>query len=220
MLYLMGRSLWFGAVSSQRAFVGVVSVRDEGVTPSLPSFAPNSILALEIELFVASPLMPSFAGTGAMEEESTAAIVAALLRCDEGCGIAQPGLCPPCFQYVGCGLFPLGSDPPLVAAPDFAFLVSFDGLSHVTDFLGSVVFAGNKRDRQSERQLGSCNVMKISAGQGGRAAAWHLTFVLCSSSTSCVGVPRLWWRLQLQQQRSKESSGQVPGHGDLLMGRL
>ena len=39
-------------------------------------------------------------------------------------------------------IFPLGSDPPLVAAPDFAFLVSFVGLSHVTDFLGSVVFAG------------------------------------------------------------------------------
>ena len=40
MLYSMGRSLWFGAVSSQRAFAGVVvSVRDEG-TPSLPSFAP------------------------------------------------------------------------------------------------------------------------------------------------------------------------------------
>ena len=75
MLYLMGRSLWFGA--------GVVSVRDEG-TASLPSFAPNSIMALENELFVASPLMPSFAGTGAMEE-SLAAIVAALLRCDEGC---------------------------------------------------------------------------------------------------------------------------------------
>ena len=110
-------------------------------TASLPSFAPNSIMALENELFVASPLMPSFAGTGDMEE-STAAIVAALLRCDEGCGIAQPGLCPPCFQYFGCGLFPLGSDPPLVAAPDFAFSVSFVGLSRVTDFLGSVVFAG------------------------------------------------------------------------------
>ena len=77
MLYLMGRSLWFGAVSSQRAFAGVVvSVRDEG-TRSLPSFAPNSILALENELFVASPLMPNFARTGVMKE-SMAAIVAAL----------------------------------------------------------------------------------------------------------------------------------------------
>ena len=82
MLCLMRRSLWFGAVSSQRAFVALVSVRDEGATLALPSFAPNSILALEKELFVASPLMPSFTGTGAMEE-STAAIVAALLRCDE-----------------------------------------------------------------------------------------------------------------------------------------
>ena len=81
-------------------------VRDEG-TPSLPSFSPNSILALENELFVASPLMPNFTGTGAMEE-SMAAIVAAFLRCDEECGIAQPGLCPPCFQYFGCGLLPLG----------------------------------------------------------------------------------------------------------------
>ena len=137
----MGRSLWFGAVSSQRAFAGVVvSVRDEG-TPSLPPFAPNSILALEYELFVASPLTPNFAGTGVMEE-SVAATVAALHRCDDGCGVAQRGLCPPCFQYVGCGLFPLGSDLRLVAAPDFALLVSFVGLSHVTDFLGSVVFAG------------------------------------------------------------------------------
>ena len=141
MFYLMGRSLWFGAVSSQRAFAGVVvSVRDEG-TPSLPPFAPNSILALEDVLFVASPLMLDFAGTGVMEE-SVAATVAALPRCDDGCGIAQRGLCPPCFQYVGCGLFPLGSDQPLVAATDFAFLVSFVGLSRVTDFLGSVVFAG------------------------------------------------------------------------------
>ena len=81
------------------------------------------------ELFVASPLMPSFAGTGAMEE-STASIVAALLRCDEGCAIAQPGLCPPYFQCFRCGIFLLGSDPPLVAAPDFAFLVSIGGLSH------------------------------------------------------------------------------------------
>ena len=98
----MGRSLWFGAVSSQRAFAGVVvSVCDEG-TPSLPSFAPNSILALENELFVASPLMPNFAGTGVMEV-SMAATVAALPRRDEGCGLAQPGLCLPCFQYVGRG---------------------------------------------------------------------------------------------------------------------
>ena len=137
----MGPSLWFGAVSSQRAFAGVVvSVRDEG-TPSLPPLAPNSILALEDVLFVASPLMLDFAGTGVMEE-SVAATVAALPRCDDGCGIAQRGLCPPCFQYVGCGLFSLGSDLPLVAATDFAFLVSFVGLSRVTDFLGSVVFAG------------------------------------------------------------------------------
>ena len=83
MFYLMGRSLWFGAVSSQRAFAGViVSVRDEG-TPSLPPFAPNSILALEDVLFVASPLMLDFAGTGVMEE-SVAATVAALPRCDDG----------------------------------------------------------------------------------------------------------------------------------------
>ena len=46
------------------------------------------------------------------------------------------------FSMLGCGLFPLGSDLPLVAATDFAFLVSFVGLSHVTDFLCSVVFAG------------------------------------------------------------------------------
>ena len=32
MLYFMGRLLWFGAVSSQRTFAGVVFVRDEGVT--------------------------------------------------------------------------------------------------------------------------------------------------------------------------------------------
>ena len=64
MICLMGRALWFGAVSSHRAFDGSVSVRDVGVTPSLPPFAPNSILALENELFVASPLMPSFAGLG------------------------------------------------------------------------------------------------------------------------------------------------------------
>ena len=141
MFYLMGRSLLFGAVSSQRAFAGVVvSVRDEGA-PSLPPFAPNSFLALEDVLFVASPLMLDFAGPGVMEQ-SVAATVAALPRCDDGCGIAQRGLCPPCFQYVGCGLFPLGSDLPLVAATDFAFLVSFVGLSRVTDFLGSVVFAG------------------------------------------------------------------------------
>ena len=38
------------------------------------------------------------------------------------------------------------------------------------------------------RQLGSCNVMKISASQynGGRAAAWHLTFC-------CIPRPlRVW----------------------------
>ena len=37
------------------------------------------------------------------------------------------------------------------------------------------------------RQLGSCNVMKISAGQqkGGRAAAWYLTFVIFL--VHCVG---------------------------------
>ena len=114
-----------------------------------------------------------------------------------------------------CGFFLLGSDPPLVAAPVFAFLVSFDGFSHFIDFLGSVVFAGLlewgaglfnschvkgtketakvKESCQKAgfdfapqvmtsclRQLGSCNVIKISAGQhkGGRAAAWHLTFVV------------------------------------------
>ena len=65
MLCLVGRALWFGAVSSQRAFDGLVSVSDGEVTPSL---------------FVASPLMPSLAG----------AIVAALRCCDEG--VAWPSL--------------------------------------------------------------------------------------------------------------------------------
>ena len=79
-------------------------MRDEGVTSSFPSFAPNSILALEIELFVESPLMPSFAGTGAMKE-STAAIVASLLRCDEGCGLPTLGFALRAFSILGVVFF-------------------------------------------------------------------------------------------------------------------